>query len=448
MPNTIVQKESNLLLERSLADAPAWLEERRRAAWNAFTALPLPSSSTDEDWRRTDISKIHLDDALATHEIHSPDASLLDALRTRQRAAAPEAAFAATSPGMAPQFDGVEQLREQGVIVCSLRDATLQHPALVQSALAHVVADESKFLALWNALWNNGYFIYVPDSVTACIPLWLAHTVAIGDATTFPATCVVLGKHASLTLIEDMASPMNTDHVVSTAATVLVLGDGARLDYNIIQEWSDSTWHISTHRATLARDAQLHFFGATLGAGVQKAYWEAFLEGTGADATLTGVAFGDAAQHLDHQSLQAHHAPSTRSDLLLKVAVRDTAHSVYSGLIDVAENAQKTNGYVQNRNLILTKGASAGSVPRLEIKANDVKCGHGAATGRIDEEQRFYLESRGVPREEAERLIISGFFDDVLTRIAHEGVRRFVGTLLSEEIEGRSHAGLALSSRS
>ena len=157
---------------------------------------------------------------------------------------------------------------------------------------------------------------------------------------------------------------------------------------------------------------------------------------------LTGVCFGDGTQHLDLQSLQRHRGEQTHSDLLHKVAVRDRAVSVYSGLIDVEKSAQHTDGYVQNRNLMLGEGAKASGIPRLEIKANDVRCSHGVTAGHIDDDQRFYLESRGVPRGEADRLIVRGFMQDALDRAPHLGVRELVGRLLDAEIEGRPQAGV------
>ena len=198
------------------------------------------------------------------------------------------------------------------------------------------------------------------------------------------------------------------------------------------------------HRTLLGQNARLRMFGATLGSRLQKAYWEVMLDGPGAEADIAGLAFGDAAQHLDHQSLQAHRAPQTTSRLKLKVAVRDHARSVYSGLIDVDRVAQQTDAYVQNRNLILSHGATANSVPRLEIRANDVRCGHGATAGHIDDDHRFYLMARGVPAEEADRLIVRGFLDDALAHCPHPGVADLVGELLDHELEGEAQAGIAL----
>jgi Fe-S cluster assembly protein SufD len=430
-------------VETRRAGGPAWLGERRRAAWEAFTELPMPSPQRDEDWRRTDVSGLRLEEYIADPGGTASGETLLQAMQQLRLRAAPQAAFVASTRRGLRRREGTEMLDAQGVIVCSLDDAAVQHPEQLRRALSTVPPEESKFLALWNALWRGGCFVYVPPGVEARVPVWAAHTAAGAGAASFPATVAVLGDGASLTLIDVYASPAGDDDMVSVAASPLVLGDGARLDYCLLQQWGMGTWHVALHRASAGRDARLRFFGASLGARLQKAYWEVLLDGQGAEATLTGICFGDGTQHLDHQSLQDHRAPQTRSDLLLKVAVRDEARSVYGGLIEVQRRAQQSDGYVQNRNLMLSRGARASGIPRLEIKADDVRCSHGVTAGHIDNDQRFYLESRGVPRAEADRLIVRGFMQDALDRCPHQGVRELLADLLDEETAGHAVAGVS-----
>jgi Fe-S cluster assembly protein SufD len=430
-------------VEVRLDGAPAWLRDRRRAAWAAFTELPMPSHLRDEDWRRTDISALRLDDFVAepTGQILPQGEELIAGMRAIRDSAAPDAAFLATTRRGNRACEDTDALTAQGVVVASLEEAAVNHPELVQRGLATMPSD-TRFTALWNALWGGGCFVYVPPMVEARVPVFAAYTAGGDRPAIFPATVAVLDRGASLTLVDAYASKVGGRSLLSVAGTAMVLGDGARLNYCLLQRWDEGAWHIAVHRATLGRDAHLRFFGSTLGARLQKAYWEVIAEGSGGEADVAGVCFGDGSQHLDHQSLQLHRGPSTRTNLLLKVAVRDQARSVYSGLIDVEKTAQKTDGYVQNRNLILSSGAKADSVPRLEIRANDVRCGHGATAGHIESEQRVYLMARGIPGAEADRLIVRGFMQDALDRCPHEGVRNLVATYLDEEIAGQSLAGL------
>lgn len=430
-------------LRARLESAPPWLQERRRASWAAYRELPLPSHLRDEDWRRTDISRLRLDEyVLDLDGATAHGDALLAAQRALRDAIDPGAALVGNTRRGLRLCDGTDPLAAQGVVVSSLEEAALHHPEQLQRALSLLPPTTDAFVALWNALWRGGCFVYVPPGIEARIPI-VAVTSAAGDhAGVLPATVAVVDRHASLTLVEAYLSPATSDRLLSIAATALVVADGGRLDYGLVQRWGEGTWHIARHRAGLGQGAQLRFFAATLGAGLQKAYWEVLLDGEGAEADLVGVCFASAAQHLDHQSLQHHRAPRTRSHLTLKVAVRERAHSVYSGLIAVEPEAKGADAYVQNRNLLLDRGAKADSIPRLEIKANDVRCGHGATAGHIDEEQRFYLMSRGLPQDEADELIVRGFLQDALDGCPHPGLRDAVSALLDEEIAGRSTAGV------
>jgi Fe-S cluster assembly protein SufD len=429
-------------VEARVASGSAWLGERRRAAWDAYTALPMPDRTRDEDWRRTDVGGLHPEEFVADPGPADHVASLVDALRAMREEIAPDAAFLASTRGGLRACEGTDILTAQGVVVGSLEEAASRHEPLVRRALASVPPGGTKFTALWNALWRGGCFVHVPAGVEARVPVVAAHSASGDHAAVFPATVVLLDAGASLTLVELQASPAGPETMLSDSVTVLQLGDGARLDYCLLQRWSAATWHLATHRAVLERDSRLRLFAATFGSRLQKAYWDALLEGPGAEATLTGVCFGGGTQHLDHQSLQAHRAPSTRSNLMLKVAVRDRAQSVYGGLITVERQAQHTDGYVQNRNLMLSHGARASGIPMLEIQANDVRCSHGVTAGHIDDDERFYLRSRGIAPAEADRVIVRGFMQEAVDRCPHDGFSGFVGGVLDEVVAGHSAAGV------
>ena len=428
------------VVQARVSASPEWLARRRQAAWDAYESLPWPSSQRDEDWRRTDISGLH---AERFRPLDDVEAGMAASMLQQWDRAEPNAAFALDAPGIGPPIADADALHAQGVIVTTLEEAAELHPELVQQALSRLAVDESKFVALWNAMWRGGVFVYVPRGVNALTPIWIAHPASGDGHAVFPATVVLVDDAASLTVVDAYASPPGDHELFSDAIAILSAGRDASLDYITMQQWGERTWHVATHRAALGANARLRFFGVTLGAHLQKAYWEVLLEGTGAEADIAGVCFAESDQHIDHQSLQAHRAPETRSNLLLKVAVRDRARSVYGGLIDVAPEAVHADGYVQNRNLLLSHGAKADSVPRLEIRANDVRCGHGATAGHIDDDQRFYFMSRGVPKPEADALIVRGFMDDVINRVPHEGIAGLIAELLDAEVAGEPVLGLS-----
>ncbi len=422
------------IAEQRIAASPPWLATRRRAAFDAFSVLPWPSSQRDEDWRRTDVAK--LDPAAFTPDGGVGDElqGLIDATVERVLRHLPDAGVVICDHQGAIEMRGCDPLIAQGVLICALDEAATRHADLVQRALATVPATDQPIAALWNAMWRGGVFIHVPAAVEVSVPLVVIHAAA-GDATaTYPATVLVAGQASRSSLVEIHVSPPGSTAMLSNTTSVVVADRDATVNHALLQRHGFGVWHLAQHRATLDAGATLNFSAATLGSRLQKAYWETVLAGAGAEAHIAGIALARGAQHLDHQSLQAHTAPDTSSSLLLKVAARDNARSVYSGLIDVDKVAQRTDAYVQNRNLILGHGAKADSVPRLEIRAHDVKCGHGATAGHVDDEQRFYLMARGVPGDEADRIIIRGFFDDALARSPLPGFTALVGEYLDVDL--------------
>jgi Fe-S cluster assembly protein SufD len=213
-----------------------------------------------------------------------------------------------------------------------------------------------------------------------------------------------------------------------------VVQDGAKVEYVSVQNLSRATWHFASHHARVERDAELDWVAGGFGSAKGKVRIQNDLAGPGATSRVTGAYFADGTQHLDYDTFQEHIAPDTTSDFAFKGALRDTARAVWRGMIRVEEGAQKTNAYQENRNLLLSKTAHADSIPGLEILANDVRCTHGATLGQVDREQLFYLMARGLPRAEAERLIVRGFFQDVLDRVELEPVREALAAALEARI--------------
>jgi Fe-S cluster assembly protein SufD len=239
---------------------------------------------------------------------------------------------------------------------------------------------------------------------------------------------------ARFTLIEDLSSSAPDTVAYTNAVVELFVGENAKVEYVSLQNLSQETWHFGRHRAVLQRDAELDWVIGGFGSKRGKVWVENDLAGTGATSRVTGAYFADGDQHLDYDTFQEHIAPNTESDFAFKGALRERASAVWRGMIRVEEGAQKTNAYQENRNLLLSDTAHADSIPGLEIMANDVRCTHGATLGRVDREQLFYLMTRGLSRAEAERLIVRGFFQDVLDRIELEPVREALGAALEARI--------------
>jgi Fe-S cluster assembly protein SufD len=338
-----------------------------------------------------------------------------------------------TARGAQAQLD--PELASKGVVFSDLETAQRQYPHLLVKILGQIVRpDEGKFAALAGALARTGAFIYVPRGVQVAEPL---HSVLWGPGLNlayFTHLLVWLEDGASLTYVHEEASPTEVGGQTLHGGIVEIhVGEEANLRFVELQSWGEHVWNFSHERILVGRDANLDWIFGAVGSHLTKNFSELDLVGEGATARMSGFYFTDGEQHLDHDTQQNHLAPHTTSDMLFKGAVKDRSRSVWQGMIYVAPGAQKTDGYQANRNLVLSPKARADSIPGLEILADDVRCTHGATVGKIDAEQVFYLQSRGIPYPDAERLIVEGFFDPIMQRIPFEGVReRFQQAILEK----------------
>src|SRR6266540_253997 len=297
--------------------------------------------------------------------------------------------------------------------------------------LYSLVGWDEKFAAHNAAMWKHGLLVVVPKGVQLEKPLYVRIAVT---GQTFWRLVVVAEEGARASLIEEYASPAADTAAYSNAVTELFVEPGAKLEYVSLQNLSSETWHFASHHARVERDAELDWVAGGFGSAKGKVRIQNDLAGPGATSRVTGAYFVDGKQHLDYDTFQEHMAPSTTSDFAFKGALRDEARAVWRGMIRVEQDAQKTNAYQENRNLLLSPKAHADSIPGLEIRANDVRCTHGATVSQVDREQLFYAMARGLTQANAERLILRGFFQDVLDRIELEPVREALGEALEARI--------------
>jgi Fe-S cluster assembly protein SufD len=283
-------------------------------------------------------------------------------------------------------------------------------------------------------MWQHGLLVHVPEDVVVEKPLYVRVVNAVPASSLFWRLLVVAEAGSRFTVIEEHASTSPDLAGYSNTAAEIIVRDTAKVEYVSLQNLSRGTWHFASNHATVGRDAELDWVAGGFGSAKGKVRIQNDLSGPGATSRVTGAYFADGTQHLDYDTFQEHVAPHTTSDFAFKGALRDSASAVWRGMIRVEKEAQKTNAYQENRNLLLSKTAHADSIPGLEILANDVRCTHGATLGQVDREQLFYLMARGLPRAEAERLIVRGFFQDVLDRIELVPVREALGAALEARI--------------
>ena len=398
---------------------PDWLVAQRLASWQNYCDTPLPRI-TDETWRRTDLRGISPDD-------FAPWGELLPA-------AAPDGLFeqdwfAGRSVQVDwhdPEIELDSDLADSGLIFCSLTRAASEHPDLLERFPG--LAEQSpssleKFTALNGAFWNGGLFIYVPPGMSVEAPLYSMVATTRSRMAIFPRLLIWVDDGASLELVEEFRSETLDDETLACPLTYAYVGDRATLNYEHVQNWGLHTAAFAQTRTLAGRNASVNLCQFSLGAALAKSYTEVSFPQPGSEGQVWGLTLLDGRRHIDHETRQIHDGDHTYSNLFYKGVLRERSRSVFYGTIEISDTAGQSNTYQQNDNLLLSKQARADSIPGMEIRTYDVRCTHGATIGRIEEEELFYLMSRGFTRPVAEGLAIRGYVEPVLAHVSDERCR-------------------------
>lgn len=410
---------------------PQWLREARQQAWTVYQDTPMPHM--EEEWRRTDYRSIHWEDADVVIHANGATADVVPAKNREPLVGDKQGGLLIFVDGELVHHEVAEELTQDGIIFTDLNTAVREYSDLVQANLGKAVqADMGKFAALHAALWRNGVFVYIPRNKVAELPM---HVIVYNTASgaSLLHNLVVVEENAQAIVQVDYASQDSEKHSAYFGATELIVDAAANLRYVSLQEWNRDTYEFSHQRAVVGRDASLDWIIGTMGSKLTKAFIEVDQVGKGSNARVSGFFFADKNQFFDLDTQQNHNAPITNSDLLFKGAAKDNARTLWQGMIKSLPQMQKIDGYQVCRNLVLSDNARMDGIPGLEIEADDVACSHAATFGSLEEQPIFYLMSRGILRPQAELMLISGFFDELLQRIPFEKVR----DRLSEEIEAK-----------
>lgn len=417
---------------------PDWVRAARLRAWELYGEIPLPSR-TDEAWRRTDISALQFEDFAHYHTGSAP----VSAVEQLPEALRQTLDLGGERGGLVVQHNSDvvltwldPKLAAQGVIFTSLEQAAREHPELVQQHFGKAVpADYWKFSALSTAFWSGGVFLYVPRGVEVELPLYAWQWSDTPQAATVSHTLIVAERQSRVTFVAQQASPDSAGPGLHNGALEVLTGDGAQVTYAVVQEWNRQTWDLSAQRALTGRDATVVGFNAGIGGRTVRVNEEFILEGQGSSGRLYGVYFPAGDQHIDFHTLQDHIAQHTTSDLLFKGALQDTATAIYEGMVWVRQGAKRTDANQTNKNILLSTTSKADSVPSLQIEDSDIdRCSHGATVGQVDENQLFYLESRGLTRQEATKLLLEGFFEQVIGKLPVEPVTSHLRELIDRKL--------------
>jgi len=379
-----------------VAVEPAWLSERRREGASLALSLPLPDGKA-KGWEFTDLAGLEIDG----YESVDPAPTV-------------------TAP--------------EGVTVLPLADAAASHEALVRERLGSLVSANDPFVARNESAWRDGVLVHVPRGVRVTEPIKIELPLDQDGGALAWRTLVVIEEDAEAEVWEHWSSPDDDVDALLNSVVELSVGQGAALRYVNTQDISESAWIFATQRAQVERDGRLDWTALGFGSARGKVRMETNLAGPGSEARVTGGYAGGPGQHLDYDTTQEHAAPNTNSDLAFRGVLAAGATAVWRGMIRVDPGAQQTDAFQESRNLLLSTEAHADAIPGLEIEADDVRCTHAAAIAQIDRDQLFYLTSRGLGPSAAKALIIEGFLESLVERLAPGPVRDEVSAALEQRL--------------
>lgn len=411
-----------------------WFAERQEAAWKRFQELEFPSR-LNENWRFSSLKTVRAIEDFRPAPFSSGINEALVERSNHIREIAGRFVFVDENLAAAREMD--PELEAKGVVFTTLIDALHNHRELVERYLFKQSPElgSEKFEALHVAMMRAGVFLYIPKGVEIQKPFVVYHWNEADKGAIFPHTLFACDENSEATLIEfqESARP-DTRHLV-VANSHVYSARGARPRHAIVQNWNPHT--LSFQLNTSNADSDVNSRGVLINLGSAQARQEIHgkIFGSGSDVNLYSLSVPNGEQEIDQRTLQTHLAPNSRSDLLYKNALRDDSKTIFSGLIIVAEDAQGTDAYQTNNNLMLSDTAEANSLPGLEIGANDVKCSHGATTGKIDDSNIFYFLARGIPRKMAEQLMVFGFFEEIIGKFHNEELAEFVRGLVRTKFE-------------
>ncbi len=410
-------------------DEPGWLNDLRASAWARFNELSLPTNK-DEEWMRTDIRLFKLgrySPASELSEIESPRALLAEGVDL--------GGSCSSVDGLSVESELSAELADRGIVFGSFDKVISEHGDLLRPYIERKLVDPhyDKFSALNAAMFSGGTVLYVPKKTRVEQPLHSLSTMTDGGVD-LTKTLVILEEGAEATLLSETASTSTEAGGLHCGSIELIVEKDARLRYVNLQNWGSGVWHFAHQMGHVAQSAGLQWTIGALGSRLAKVNQHVALTGKDAEAQVNGVMFTQGKQHLCYNTHQHHQAEFCTSDLLYKAALQDVSRTVWRGMIKVDEGAQRTNAYQRNDNLMLATTARADSIPGLEIEADDVRCTHGSTSGRVDDQQLFYAMTRGYTRQEAVRMIVTGFFQQVFDRITIESVREALGEAIGQRV--------------
>jgi len=415
---------------------PAWLTTIRNEGQAQFDILPAPTAR-DERWRFASVGKLSIDGFAPAPP---PAADKLTKLIERSNLVSKRAGQLVFADDAQAQFEGIsDELAAQGVIYLPVLDAVVQHPELMEKYFLQESTElgSEKYFGLHAQLVKAGSILFIPEGVEIEKPFVNYYWTSGARAAVFPHTLIIAEAHSKASVVDIFFSETEKNEALNISVSNIHAASGANIFRKVVQDWNEKT--VSFQLDTTVADRNTLVKNLAVNIGAQRARFEnqTRIEGPGADVKMYSLTVAEERQEFDQRTFQTHNAGNAMSDLLYKNALLDNARTIFSGLIKVAEGAQQTDAYQTNRNLLLDPTAEANALPGLEILANDVKCSHGATTGNVDTEELFYMMQRGIAERDAMKLMVFGFFEEVIEKIQSVELAENLRELIRNKFESK-----------
>ncbi|HEX8372110.1 MAG TPA: Fe-S cluster assembly protein SufD [Chthoniobacterales bacterium] len=436
LDDTLTATSGNMasLLDTPFIDptAPEWLQNLRQQAWIDFQNTPAPTRR-DEAWRFANLKMLQLDQYQPASKMSRESEENIVERSLGLTSIAGRLVFA--NGLLLAKQEISEELASKGVQFLTFDEAVTTIPALIQQHFMtqKVGLGSARLAALHKAKVSTGTVIHVPKNVEVALPLEIFHWLDGENSTVFPHTLIILGDNAKLTVLEHYQSTLPHAEGLACAVNDLILGAGAKLTYVSVQNWSDTARSFQINSTELGRDAHATNMVVNIGSAYARYESASHMRAPGGHSDMLAVNVAADHQEYDQRTFQNHAQPNCTSDLLYKNALSDFSRTIFAGLIKVEEHSHKTDAYQKVRNLLLSDDSEANSMPGLEILADDVRCSHGATSGQLEQDEIFYLLSRGISEKEARKLLVAGFLNEAIARLGNEEIEARINALIAQK---------------
>ena len=409
---------------------PSWLSEYRRNSLSIYDGLPVETSplyTKYTDAKKMDMQQVSLD---------SKTTDTVPAF-LQKRIGELEGQISIVQIGTnIHRIILPDDMASKGLIISSIDDAVTKNPDFVKSALESSNPHDDKFTALNNAAFNSGIFIHIPQNLILEKPIHVLSCLSEDGISAISRNVIFAEENSKATIVQEIYSPASQKQQAYLELLSTTVHQNAHLDITTLQMMDQSSVNFSTRKTDLGRDATVNWYSGLFGSMLSRYKIDYFLNGAGASANDSEVVFGNNEQNFDIQTNINHQSPSTEGRVVEKSILRNKSKSLFKGMIRIKENATKSNSFLSGRSILLDKDAKSDAIPGLEIFTNDVKATHSASVAQIDEEQIFYLKTRCLSHEEAERTIVEGFLEPLSRKMSFQ-VRAWIAYLVESKWDGR-----------